>query len=283
MPYLNNDKVRIYYEETGSGEPIVFVHEGASDYREWEQQVRFFSRYYRCITFNARGYQPSDCPADENAYGHEFAVDDIRAVLTALKLERPFLVGVSQGSWASLVFALSHPQRCKGLVLTACGTGAPAADRERIAREMDETAARIQREGLERIAMGMEQSPTRAQLARKDPRSWQQWLAHFKGYSPTGLSNSLRKFQGQRPSLFDFEAKLRACDVPTLLIAGDEDDPVLETNLFLKRTMPRSGLWVVPLTGHAVNLEEPAHYHLVINEFFAAVERNKWPRRDQPA
>jgi pimeloyl-ACP methyl ester carboxylesterase len=174
MPYLNNDKVRLYYEETGSGDPIVFVHEGASDYREWEQQVRYFSRYYRCITFNARGYQPSDCPADENAYGHEFAVEDIRAVLKALKLERPFLIGVSQGSWASLVFALSHPERCKGLVLTACGTG--ATDRARLMKEMDQMAETIRREGLESVALALANSSTRAQLSRKDPRSWQEWL-----------------------------------------------------------------------------------------------------------
>ena len=57
MPHLTTDDgVKLYYEETGKGIPIVFVHEFAGDYRSWEQQVRFFGRYYRCIAVNARGY-----------------------------------------------------------------------------------------------------------------------------------------------------------------------------------------------------------------------------------
>ena len=57
-----DDGVNLYYEQTGSGTPIVFVHEYAGDIRSWEPQVRYFSRRYRCITYNARGYPPSDVP-----------------------------------------------------------------------------------------------------------------------------------------------------------------------------------------------------------------------------
>jgi pimeloyl-ACP methyl ester carboxylesterase len=57
-----DDGIKLYYEETGAGLPIVFVHEFAGDHRSWEPQVRHFSRRYRCITYNARGYPPSDVP-----------------------------------------------------------------------------------------------------------------------------------------------------------------------------------------------------------------------------
>ena len=66
MPYIKSKGVKLYFEETGKGYPIVFVHEFGSDLREWEQQVRYFSREYRCITFNARGYPPSDVPKNFN-------------------------------------------------------------------------------------------------------------------------------------------------------------------------------------------------------------------------
>jgi len=59
-----DDGVKLYYEETGSGDPLVFVHEFAGDFRSWEPQVRHFSRYYRCLTYNARGYPPSHVPGD---------------------------------------------------------------------------------------------------------------------------------------------------------------------------------------------------------------------------
>ena len=62
MPHLSTDDgVRLYYEETGRGVPIVFVHEFAGDLRSWEPQVRYFSRRYRCIAFNARGFLASNC------------------------------------------------------------------------------------------------------------------------------------------------------------------------------------------------------------------------------
>ena len=64
MPHALSGRIKLYYEETGTGFPIIFVHEYASDHREWESQVRHFSRRYRCITYSARGYPPSDVPED---------------------------------------------------------------------------------------------------------------------------------------------------------------------------------------------------------------------------
>src|SRR5580704_4243592 len=90
-----DDGIRLYYEETGSGGPIVFVHEFAGDLRSYEPQVRYFSRRYRCIAYNARGYPPSDVPEDVESYSQERARDDIRCVLDALKIEKAHIVGVS--------------------------------------------------------------------------------------------------------------------------------------------------------------------------------------------
>ncbi|HUY26897.1 MAG TPA: alpha/beta hydrolase [Candidatus Binataceae bacterium] len=68
--------------------------------------------------------------------------------------------------------------------------------------------------------------------------------------------------------------------VPILLVVGDEDEPCLDTNFFLKRTIPSAGLWIVPRTGHAVNLEEPGAFNSAVEEFFGTVERRKWMLRD---
>ena len=84
MPHLSTDDgVRLYYEETGSGTPIVFVHEFADDYRGYEGQMRYFGRRYRCVAYNARGYPPSDVPDEPARYSQDRARDDIRAVLDA--------------------------------------------------------------------------------------------------------------------------------------------------------------------------------------------------------
>ena len=68
MPTLTTDDgVKLHYEEAGTGTPVVFVHEFAGDLRSWEPQLRYFSRRYRCIAYNARGYPPSDVPRGRRA------------------------------------------------------------------------------------------------------------------------------------------------------------------------------------------------------------------------
>jgi len=77
MPLARVNGVEIYYEVTGEGFPLVFSHEFAGDYRSWEPQVRFFSRRYRVLTYNDRGYPPSDVPTDLEAYSQEISVEDL--------------------------------------------------------------------------------------------------------------------------------------------------------------------------------------------------------------
>ena len=81
MPFVESSGTELYYEETGSGDPIVVLHEFAADYRTWEAQVRRFSRDYRCITYNARGYPPSDVPEAGTAYTFGHHRDDLLGVM----------------------------------------------------------------------------------------------------------------------------------------------------------------------------------------------------------
>jgi pimeloyl-ACP methyl ester carboxylesterase len=147
MPHLSTDDgVRLYYEETGSGTPIVFVHEFADDYRGYEGQLRYFGRRYRCIVYNARGYPPSDVPEDPARYSQDRARDDIRAVLDALEIDQAHIVGISMGGFATLHFGLAYPGRALSLVVAGCGYGAEPGKRQQF---HDETAKIIalQRDG----------------------------------------------------------------------------------------------------------------------------------------
>jgi pimeloyl-ACP methyl ester carboxylesterase len=68
--------------------------------------------------------------------------------------------------------------------------------------------------------------------------------------------------------------------VPTLLVIGDEDEGCLDPNLMLKRTIASAALAVLPRTGHACNLEEPALFNRLVLDFLATVEAGRWERRD---
>ena len=83
MAYTESNGVRLYYEQTGKGVPVVFVHEYSGDLWSWEGQIQHFSRRYHCIAFNARGYPPSDVPASVSKYSQAKAVEDVRAVMRA--------------------------------------------------------------------------------------------------------------------------------------------------------------------------------------------------------
>lgn len=279
MPYAPSDGVRLYYEETGSGYPIVFVHEFGADHREWEAQVRWFGREYRCIAFAARGYPPSDVPEDERLYGQDYAAADIGAVMRHCGVERAHLVGCSMGSFASLLFALRNPGKASALVLAGVGSGSTrsAEARDAFRRNCAARGDALIREGWDGAhAEETGHSPTRIQLKKKDPRGWAEYMARLRTHSGLGSGMTMKRYQGLRDSIFDWEAQLRTLQVPTLLAVGDEDTPCLEANLFLKQTLPNAGLWVAPRTGHAINLEEPAAFNEAVAAFFSTVERGRW-------
>jgi pimeloyl-ACP methyl ester carboxylesterase len=283
VPFVESSGTRLYYEETGSGDPVVFLHEFAADYRTWEAQVRRFSRDYRCITYNARGYPPSDVPEADPAYTFEHHRDDLVRVMDVLGTGPAHLVGLSMGAYTALQVALRHPHRVRSVVFASGGSGAPRGDRGKFARDTLAGADRILAAGMPAGANGVALGPTRIQLLNKDPRGWHEFRTCLSEHSAIGSALTLRNFQAERPSLHDFEDELRVLDVPVLLAVGDEDDPVVEANIFLKRTLPRAGLWIHPQTGHGINLEEPDAFNRALTEFFGAVERGTWRRRDPRA
>ena len=121
MPKASVDGVHLYYEVSGSGYPLLFAHEFAGDSRSWEPQVRHFARRYQVITYNARGYPPSDVPEDVNAYSQAQAARDIVGLLQHLNIPQAHLVGLSMGGYAVLHVGLSHPSVARSLVVAGCG------------------------------------------------------------------------------------------------------------------------------------------------------------------
>lgn len=283
MPFIDSEGVRLYYEETGSGDAIIWIHEFAADYRTWEPQVRRFSRDYRCITYNARGYPPSDVPEDGVAYTYEHQRDDVLRIMDSLGINKAHLVGLSMGAYTALQFALAYPDRTLSVVFSSGGSGASTGEREQFKRDTWEGADRMLAEGMNAGAHGLAVGATRIQLLNKDPRGWEDFRRFMSEHSAHGSALTLKNFQALRPPLSEFSEQLRQLNVPVLLAIGDEDDPVIEVNIFLKRTLPRAGLWVHPKTGHGINLEEPDEYNRRIAEFLSAVERGAWHARDSRA
>ena len=284
MPYATTDDgVRLYYEESGSGIPVIFVHEFAGDHRAWEPQMRHFARRYRVITYSARGYPPSDVPEDPARYSQARATADIAAALDHLKIDKAHVVGLSMGGFATLHFGLAYPERALSLVVAGCGYGALPGKREQFQQEVEQTARHIETQGMTIAAKSYALGPTRVQFQNKDSRGWAEFAELLAEHSSTGSALTMLGVQRRRPSLYELVDRMRRMMVPTLVVTGDEDEPCLEPGLLMKRSIKAAGLVIIPNSGHTINLEEPGLFNRCCDDFFHQVEAGRWPTRDPRA
>lgn len=284
MPHARTDDgVRLYFEETGSGIPIVFVHEFAGDWRSWEAQLRHFGQRYRAIAYNARGYPPSDVPESVASYSQARAADDVAAVLDHLAIDRAHVVGLSMGGFATLHFGFRHPARARSLTVAGCGYGAEADAREQFRAEAAAIADFLRREGMAAFAEKYAYGPTRVQFENKDPRGFAEFKARLAEHSALGSANTQLGCQRERPSLYHLVGDMQRLTVPTLILTGDEDWPCLAPGILMKRNVPAAALVTMANCGHAINLEAPDEFNRHVREFLAQVDAGRWPARDPRA
>ncbi len=274
MPTAEVNGVELYYEETGEGFPLVFSHEFAGTYRSWEPQVRFFSRRYRVITYNQRGFPPSGVPEQASAYSQDILVEDLHQLLRHLDVKQAYVAGCSMGGNVVVNFGLAHPEMCRGLIILA--TGAGTTGRDTFEPRMREFAKQIEAEGWKSIAERYAMEPNRVQLRRKAPRGWREFVDDLAAHSDLASVHLIREVIIKRPPLSALEDRLNRLKIPALVVVGDEDQMCIDPALIMKRSMPGAGLLVLPQSGHAVNLEDPDIFNRAVLDFLTAVEAGKW-------
>jgi pimeloyl-ACP methyl ester carboxylesterase len=280
MPYATSNGVKLYYEEAGRGTPIMFVHEFADDLYSWEAQIRFFSRRYRCVAFNARGYPPSDVPQAASKYSQAIAADDIANVMRHLKIRKAHIMGCSMGGYATVHFGLRHARMALSLTAIGVGYGSDPDKRSQFLRDTEVMAQRFDTLGTGEAVKPYQVGPARVQFQNKDPRGFAHFCAEFAKHSALGSANTLRGVQARRPTVYSLERGLAKLRIPLHVITGDEDNNCLEPGIFMKRVCPAASLTVIPGTGHAVNLEEPDLFNRIAADFLALVDSGRWRPRD---
>jgi 3-oxoadipate enol-lactonase len=281
MPHaIASDNVRLYFEEAGSGTPILFLHEFAADHTNWEPQMRYFSRGHRCIAYSARGYAPSDVPPSAEAYSYKHFYSDALAVLDHLGLARAHLVGLSMGSYSSLQIGLNASDRALSMTLAGVGSGSNLENLEAFRKQCRENAEQFEQLGSVEVAKVTREAPGRIPFLVKDPRGHADFYAALARHDSKGSANTMRGFQGGRPSIYTLSEAIRKVPTPALIICGDEDDNCIEPSLFLKKHLPAAGLTFFPKSGHVLNLEEPALFNDMVERFIALVEAGRWGVRD---
>jgi 3-oxoadipate enol-lactonase len=281
MPYaMTSDNVRLYFEEAGQGTPILFLHEFAADHTNWEPQMRYFSRGHRCIAYSARGYTPSDVPPAADAYSYKHFYTDAVAVLDHLKIAKAHLVGLSMGSYSALQIGLNAPERALSMTLAGVGSGSDLENLEAFRRQCRDNAEQYERTGAAEVAKATREAPSRIPFLVKDPRGHADFYDALARHDSQGSANTVRGFQGGRPSIYTMAEAIAKVPTPALIICGDEDDNCIEPSLFLKKHLPASGLAMFPKSGHVLNLEEPALFNEMVGRFITLAEAGRWPARD---
>jgi 3-oxoadipate enol-lactonase len=263
--FLDRPGCRIYYEVTGTGAPIIFIHGIGSNHISWFQQVPHFWNRYTCVTYSHRGYPPSSeiGVPDPN----EFA-GDLAALIEHLKLRDPCLVAQSMGGWSAIEYVLGNPQnKPRALVLVStCGT----IHRASVSlRDPGQLAAWIKRASVATADMTQRgiSPPAGERMAREQP------ALHFLFRSIANASAAFDREQ-LRPRVEAMATRspdlLRGVAIPTLFVIGDEDMsyPTFVSQA-LARIMPNARVEQVPNTGHSVAYQRADAFNRIVDGFLS--------------
>jgi pimeloyl-ACP methyl ester carboxylesterase len=277
MSIAKVDGIELYYDEQGSGDPLLLVMGLAADSTAWLFQVPEFAPHYRTIVFDNRGVGRSSKPTGPYTI-HQMA-DDAAALLDVIGIRRTHVVGVSMGGMIAQELALRHPERVRGLVL-ACTYPEPDAEAER-QREFS-----IARFGGHVTATG----ETEIDVSAIDPLMFFQHLlprVFNQSFIDRELPRLLQIFGGALQYGFSLEAilgqveavmghkatdRLHLISAPTLVITGDADLLVSPANSdILARNIPGARLVKVPGGSHGFNFETPEIFNREVIDFLAGV------------
>jgi pimeloyl-ACP methyl ester carboxylesterase len=183
------------------------------------------------------------------------------------------------GGFCTLHLGLEHPVRALSLVVAGCGYGSQP-ERQESFRAESEANARAFEADFATATAAYALGPARVQFQNKDPRGFAEFAARLAEHSPLGAALTLRGVQMRRPSLHGLQDRLARMSVPVLVVTGDEDEGSLDASLMLKRTIPSAALVMLPRTGHTCNLEEPALFNQLVQDFLTTVDAGRWTLRD---
>jgi proline iminopeptidase len=166
------------------------------------------------------------------------------------------------------------------MTLAGVGSGSEIDNLDAWRQQCRINAEQFEMLGSAEVAKVTREAPSRIPFLVKDPRGHADFYDALARHDSKGSANTMRGFQGGRPSIYTMAEAIRQVATPTLIICGDEDDNCIGPSLFMKKYLPASGLSICPKSGHVLNLEEPALFNEMVERFITLAEAGRWPARD---
>ena len=243
----------LYYEASGAGAPLVFIHAFSVDRRMWSAQVTAFERQYRVIRYDLRGHGRSAAPGTPYA-GYE----DLRDVLDALRIERATLIGLSAGSELAVNFALAYPGRVERLVLASPGLGGYKVPPLPWATPVFQAAG----EGKPAVAAAL-WADTPIMALRRDTSARDRLRAIV-----TDNAQLWTYQRNERPLVPAASGRLGEIRVPVLVLTGSADLPhILDIAAMIANGVAGSQRVSLAGSGHMLNLDDAAGFNEALRVF----------------
>jgi pimeloyl-ACP methyl ester carboxylesterase len=260
MSFAENKGARIYWDEQGSGEPLLLIMGLSYPSYMWHRSRPLLAKSYRTIALDNRGVGQSDAPP--GVYPIALMASDAAKVLDAAGVESAHLFGSSMGGMIAQEFALQYPHRVRSLILGCTSAGGPHA----VPAEPEALEALLRRdvtpeESKEAILPFLYDPATPREPIDEDMVIRMKWYPTPQGY------------RGQLQGIFGWEAcsRLAEITVPTLVIHGESDRLVPPANArLIAERIPGAKLVLIPHAGHIFETDQPAAAHHAILEFLAA-------------
>ncbi len=246
---------KLYFEIAGEGCPLILIGgSGSMELRQWDEQFKFFQQDFKAIRYDPRGVGKSDLPTA--SFSH---VEDLEALLNFLGVDKAVLIGLSSGGGIALDFALTHPQKVNGLVLSA-----PVVNGYKFSAEQQQRVASF------------------ADAATRGAEAYIKTLLEDSFFIPAPQNPEARKraqgliAENFRP--FDFSlikqlnpltiTRVAEINKPTLLLTGNLDHPdVQKRTEFVEQAIRGAKRVTINNAGHLVNLEAPHDFNRAAHEF----------------
>jgi pimeloyl-ACP methyl ester carboxylesterase len=257
--------VRIYYEEHGSGRPVVLAYGIGGNAGMWQPNVAALAARHRLILWEPRGHARSESPEDPTRVTFAHWVLDLHDLLAHLGLERPVVGGLSLGGGIATRFVLGHPERASALIVvdSSSAAGLPLSADNLIMRAR---SIKVTLEGgMDAMAeFAIASNPNVAGRLKLDPSAREEIFAYYRALAPIGYANSLRALL-QMDYIVD---RLHEIAVPTLLVCGDED-PSVEPMREMERRIKGARFVLLSPAGHFANRDQPEQFNRAVLEFLA--------------
>lgn len=253
MPRIDRDGVNIYYEDHGSGTPILLSHGFSATSRMWVEQVAALKADYRVIVWDMRGHGDTDSPEEDSLYSEALTTGDMAALLDACKIEQAVIAGLSLGGYMSLAFNVERSDRVTALMLFDTGPGYRNDEaRDAWNKNAVEWGGDFETKGLETL---------KVRGSGEMQASWHR--------SADGLARAARGMLTQHGS--HVIESLPGIDVPTLVLVGENDKPFLGATDYMAKKIPNATKSVIPDAGHAANLDQPEAFNAATRAFLGTL------------